>query len=184
MTDSGIPIRKQTARLLGVKMSQGQGTLLLYPDKLAHVHSPAIRWSSTVGLIVVAVPCFALPPHTGPGALGALIGAGGGSKIGGAIAKGQAAKEVAAAGDNVTVIRLDTITSLETSKSTGIGGWLGGRSLLVTTADGTAYGFSVKLDKWSADLTSALTARGRQVHPTAQGMTVTLAPSGDAPPLS
>src|SRR5215468_5078068 len=172
MTDSGIPIRKQTARLLGVKMSQGQGTLLLYPDKLAHVHSQAIRWASSVGFAVVAVPSFALPPHTGPGALGALIGAGGGSKIGGAIAKSRAAKEVAAAGEGVTVIQLDSITSLETSKSKGISGWLGGRSLLVTTAAGATYGFSVNLDKWSADLTSALTARGREIHVTPQGMTV------------
>jgi len=179
MTDSEIPIRTQTARLLGVKMSQGQGTLLLYPDKLAHVHSQAIRWASSIGLAVVAVPSLALPPHTGPGALGALIGAGGGSMIGGAIAKGQAAKEVAAAGGNVTVIQLDAITSLQTSKSKGIGGWLGGRNLLVTTADGATYGFSVKLDKWSADLTSAFTARGREVYPTPQGMTVTLARSGD-----
>src|SRR5262245_16294778 len=184
MTDSGIPIRKQTARLLGVKMSQGQGTLLLYPDKLAHVHSQVISWASGIGFAVVAVPSFTLPPHTGPGALGALIGAGGGSMIGGAIAKGQAAKEAAAAGNNVTVIQLDSITSLETRKSKGIGGWLGGRSLLVTTADGAAYGFSVKLDKWSADLTSALTARGREVHPTPQGMTITLASSGDGRPSS
>jgi hypothetical protein len=184
MTDSGMPIRKQTARLLGVKTIQGQGTLILYPDKLTHVHSQVIRWATTAGFVVVAVPCFALPPHTGPGALGALIGAGGGSKIGGAIAKSRAAKEVAAAGDNVTVIQLDSITSLETRKSKGIRGWLGGRSLLVTTADGAAYGFSVKLDKWSADLTNALTARGREVHPTPQGMAVTLAPSGDNRPLS
>jgi predicted NAD/FAD-dependent oxidoreductase len=102
--------------------------------------------------------------------------------IGGAIAKGRAAREVAAAGGNVTVIQLDAITSLETRKSKGIGGWLAGRSLLVTTADGATYGFSVKLDKWSADLTSALTARGREVHPMPQGMTVALAPSGDGPP--
>ena len=76
-----------------------------------------------------------------------MIGAGGGSKIGGAIAKGKAARQVAAAGGNVTVIQLDSITSLETRKATGISGWLGGRSLLVTTADGAAYGFSVKLGK-------------------------------------
>jgi hypothetical protein len=53
MTDDGIPIRKQTARLLGGKMSQGQGTLLLYPDKLAHVHSQTIRWASSVGFVLV-----------------------------------------------------------------------------------------------------------------------------------
>jgi hypothetical protein len=173
MIDNEIPIRKHTAHLLGVKMSQGQGTLLLYPEKLAHVPSQTIRWASSIGFVVVAVPCFALPPHTGPGALGALIGAGAGSKIGSAIAKGQAVKEVTAAGDNVTVIQLDSITSLQTSKSKGISGWLRGQNLLVTTADGTAYGFSLKLDKWSADLTSALTARGREVRTTSQGMLVT-----------
>ncbi len=175
MTDSGIPIRTQTARLLGVKASQGQGTLLLYPDKLAHVRSPVIGWALRIGLLVVTIPTAALPPHTGPGALGALIGAGGGSKIGGAIAKRRAAREVAAAGGNVTLIQLDSITSLQTRKSTGISGWLGGRSLLVTTMDGAAYGFSVKLDKWSADLTSALTARGREARTTPEGMAIATA---------
>jgi hypothetical protein len=69
MTDSGILIRRQTARLLGVKASRREGTLLLYPDKLAHVHSQVIRWATSVGFVAVAVPSFALPPHIGPGAL-------------------------------------------------------------------------------------------------------------------
>jgi len=47
-------------------------------------------------------------------------------------------------------------------------GWLGGQNLIVTTADGAQYGFGVKLDKWSADLANALTARGREVHTTPQ----------------
>ena len=62
MTDLASPIRKQTAHLVGVKASRGQGTLLLYPDRLAHVHSQAIGWGSRVGLAALAVPGFAVPP--------------------------------------------------------------------------------------------------------------------------
>jgi hypothetical protein len=88
---------------------------------------------------------------------------------------------VAAGGENVTVIPLDSITSLQARKSRG---WLSGRYLLsgqhlvVTTAEGAEYGFGVKLDKWSIDLTNALTARGREARTTPQGMAVT--PARDA----
>ena len=81
---------------------------------------------------------------------------------------------MAARGRNVTVISPDSIVSLEARKSRG---WLGGQNLIVTTADGAQYGFGVKLDKWSADLANALTARGREVHTTPQGMAVTPVPS-------
>ena len=123
MTGNGSPIRTQTARLLGVKASQGQGTLLLYPDKLAHVHSQARRWGTSAGFIAILIASFALT-HSGPGALGALIGAGGGSMIGAAIAKSQAANKVAAGGDGVTVILLDSITSLQAASPPGSeAGW-------------------------------------------------------------
>ena len=169
MADSVTPIRMQTARLLGVKTSQGAGTLVLYPDKIVHVRSQAVLWASRIGLVVVTVPSLALPPHIGPGALGALIGGGGGSLIGGAIARRRATEKVAA-GDGATVIPLDSITGIETRKSNGR---LGRQSIFVTTAGGADYGFSVKLDKWSTDLASALTARGCVVHTTLQGMAVT-----------
>jgi hypothetical protein len=173
MTDSEIPLRRQTTRLLAGGKTRGYGTLLLYPDKLAAVSSRAIGIGWTVGFLVVFVPSLLIPPHTGPGALGALIGVGGGYLIGGAIAKSQAAAKVAAGGGNVTVLPLDSITSLQTRKSKG---WLRGQHLIVTTADEAEYGFGVKLDKWAADLASALTARGREVRTTRQGMVVTPAP--------
>jgi hypothetical protein len=173
MADSGTPIRMQTARLLGVKTSQGAGTLVLYPDKIVHVRSQTVLWATRIGLVVVTVPSLALPPHIGPGALGALIGGGGGSLIGGAIARSRATEKVAAAGDDFTVIPLDSITGIETRKS----GKLGRQSIFVTTAGGADYGFSVKLEKWSTDLASALTARGCVVHATLQGMAVTPAAS-------
>jgi hypothetical protein len=169
MTGSDIPIRKQLARLVNEKASRREGTLLLYPDKLAHVHSQAPAWGAGAGFAVILIISFAVF-HGGPGALGGLIGAGGGWLIGAAIAKSQAPAKVAAGGQGVTVIPLDSITGLETSKSTGFGGR---KSLLVTTADGAEYKLSVKLDSWSADLASALTARGRGVQSTSQGMAVT-----------
>jgi hypothetical protein len=69
---------------------------------------------------------------------------------------------------------LDSIRSLETMKSKR---WLGGQHVIVTTADGAQYGFGVKLDGWSADLASALTARGSEVRATPQGMAVTSPPT-------
>jgi hypothetical protein len=175
MTGSEIPLRMQTARLLGVTASRREGTLLLYPDKLAHVSSPAFRWGTSAGFVTVFIVSFALT-GTGPGALGALIGGVAGWMIGAAIAKSQAPGKVAAGGDGVTVIPLDSITSLQTCKSTGVGGWLRRQSLLVTTATGVEYRFGAKLAGWSADLASALTARGSGVSTTPQGITVAPAP--------
>jgi hypothetical protein len=178
MSESGTLIRRQTARLLVGRAAQGYGTLLLYPDKLAAVRSGAVRAGWVVGFIVVFIPSLLLPPHTGPGALGAVIGVGGGYLIGGAIAKRRADAKVAAGGGGVTLIPLDSITSLETRRSKR---WLGGQNLIVTTADGTQYGFGVKLDKWSADLADALKARGCEVRATPQGLAVAPALSAGGP---
>ena len=173
MTDSGTPVRRQTVRLfIGAKPQYG--TLLLYPDKLAAVSSGAVRVGMIVGVIVVWVPSLLIPPHTGPGALGAVIGVGGGYLIGAAIARSQAAAKVAARGGEVAVIPLDSITSIEAMKSKGR---RGGHQFIVTTADEAQYGFGVKLDRWSADLAKALTARGSEVRITPQGMMVTPAPN-------
>lgn len=58
--------------------------------------------------------------------------------------------------------------------------------LLVTTTDGAQYQFGVKLDRWSADIANALTARGCEVRTVPRGMAVTPGntPSGwgDLPP--
>lgn len=171
MTDSQIPLQKHPARLFGVPARRGQGTLLLYSDKLAHASSQAAGWGGGAGFAIVAIVSFALADG-GPGALGGAIGAGGGWMIGAAIAKSRAAGKVAAGGDGVTVIPLDSIASLQAVKATGIGGLLGGQGLLVTTAARAEYRFGVKLGKWSAGLASALTARGHEVRTTPQGLAI------------
>lgn len=103
-----------------------------------------------------------------------------GSWIGEGIAKRRAARKVAAGTDGMTVIPLDLITSLQIGKSSGIRGWVAGQNLLVTTADGSEYEFRGKLDGWQADLAGALTARGRDVQVTPQGITVTPRPTPEA----
>jgi hypothetical protein len=108
MTDSEIPVRRQTTRLLIGGKTRGYGTLLLYPDKLAAVGSGAVRIGTFVGAIVVGGPTLFIPPHSGPEALGALIGLGGGGLIGGAIAKSQAAAKVAAGGGTFAFLQLGT----------------------------------------------------------------------------
>ncbi len=55
-------------------MTQWHGTLLFCLDKLVYLHSQAIRWGTSVGLIMVPTARVALT-RSGPGALGALIGA-------------------------------------------------------------------------------------------------------------
>jgi hypothetical protein len=61
MTDSEIPVRRQTTRLLIGGKTRGYGTLLLYPDKLAAVGSGAVRIGTFVGAIVVgAQPSLSL----------------------------------------------------------------------------------------------------------------------------
>lgn len=152
-----------------------EGTLLLYPDKLVHVRSRAFIWGTSVGFIAALAASFALAPSQ-LALWRTLLGAGGGWMIAAVIARRQAAGKAAAAGDGVTVIPLDLITGLKARKSTGIGGWLGGQSLVVTTAGGAEYRFGVKLNSWSADLGSALTARGRRVFTTPKGMVVTPGP--------
>ncbi len=83
MTESGTPVRRQTTRLLAGGKKHGYATLLLYPNKLAAVSSGAVRIGMSAGAIVVFSLTLLIPPHTGPGALGALIGVGAGYLIGG-----------------------------------------------------------------------------------------------------
>jgi hypothetical protein len=171
MNDSKNPIQSQPARFVVGGASRGQGIVLLYPDKLAAVITRAQAWGYIVGPI--ALVAIAYPFIHVIGALGAAIGVLAGGWAGEAIDKRSAARKVAAGRDGVTLIPLDLITSLQTRKSAGIGGWLSGRTLLVTTADGTEYGFRGKTDRLQADLASALTARGGEVRVTPQGITVT-----------
>src|SRR5207249_10874500 len=66
--------------------------------------------------------------------------------------------------DGVRVVPLDSIASVQRTKSAGILDWLTGQVLLVTTADGAEYEFRGMMAGWQADIADALTVRGREVH--------------------
>ena len=55
LTESGIPIRSQSARFRVSGTGRGRGIVLLYPDKLAAVNSSAQLWGISFG------PLFSLP---------------------------------------------------------------------------------------------------------------------------
>src|SRR5713101_1428323 len=110
MTERGTPIQSKSARFWLGGTRRGQGFVLLYPDKLAAVRSPAELWDIFLGPLVLTA--IAYPVVHGWGALAAVIGVLVGGRIGAGIGKRLAVRKVAAAAEGVMVIRLDVITSL------------------------------------------------------------------------
>jgi len=166
MTELQQPILMRPAVLYDARR-KSPGVLALYPDKLAYVESWITSWCVGLGFLAVAVLSFALA-HTGAGALGGAVGAGGGMAIGTAITRRQAPRKVAAASHQVTVIWLDSITNVELRKVRRAGG----RRLVISTSGGIDYTFRSNLDQWPADLASALGGRGHSIQATAAGLAV------------
>jgi hypothetical protein len=170
MTESGTPIQSQTARFLAGGAKRGEGYLLLYPDNLTTVISRVETWGYLVGpliFVAITVPLF----HT-IGWLGVAVGSVIGGQAGEAVNKRRAVKKAAAGGDGVTVIPLDVITSVQTRKPEGLAGRWGARILVVTTADGTEYGFRGTMEKWQAHLARTRAARGCEVYEVHDAITV------------
>jgi hypothetical protein len=118
------------------------GSLLLYPDQLVHVGSKAAQIGGGFGLI------------------GVLVTRG--------IANAQAPKKVAAGDKSVVSIPLASVSEVY-----GRNGKLGSKSLVVVTTTGDEFRFGgVNFEKWSEDLTNALTSIGRQVTPIDGRLTV------------
>ena len=170
MTDSGTPIQSQTATFLVGGAKREEGHLLLYPDNLTTVVSPVDPVGYVGGPMVFvgfSVSLFHLI-----GWLGVFLGALMGRCASDAYNRLQATRDAPLRGDGVTVIPLDVITGVRTLKCQGIGGWWGFQTLIVTTADGTEYGFHGQMGNWQAHLISALAVHGRQVRGTAEGITI------------
>src|SRR6266567_9565315 len=114
MTDSGTPIQSQRAQFLVGGAKHGRGYVLLHPDHLTTVASPA----DIVGYVGVPMVFggFAVPLFHTIGWLGVAIAALMGRQSGDAYNKWQAIRNAAAGGDGVTVIPLDLITGVQTTK--------------------------------------------------------------------
>ena len=83
------------------------------------------------------------------------------------IANSRAPGKVAKGGTSVTAIPFTNITRIvgQTHK-------VGKPTLVVRTLGGDEFRFGVPFDKWSDDLGKALTAAGRTVTPTEEGLSV------------
>jgi hypothetical protein len=157
-----IQIRRAGFRVAG--KARGLGLVLLYQDKLARVSRRAEALGSFLGPLVVLGITY--PSIDGFGVVaGVLVGRWFGEQVDRRIA----ARRVAQGGRGVTVIPLDSITSVRA----GSEGFLGSPSLVVTTQDRTEYHFYGNPGTWQADLAAALTVRGRSVQVTPGGIMVT-----------
>jgi hypothetical protein len=178
MTDSTKPIRSESARFLVGGTRKGQGVVLLYPDKLASVRVHAELWGYIVGPLALAAAAFPIAHTIGawPGASGALHGVIAillGGMIGRPVDRWLAAKAVADGPERATIIPLDMVTSLRSDRSAGFAGWFITETLVVTTADGTQYGFRGRTGHLQNDIAGALAGLGREVRATTAGLTVT-----------
>lgn len=157
-----IQIRRAGFRVTG--KARGLGLVLLYQDKLARVSRRAEALGSVLGPL--AVLGITYPPVNGFGVVAGVLA---GRWCGEQVDRRIAARRVARGGRGVTVIPLDSITSVRA----GSEGLMGTPSLVVTTQDRTGYRFYGQLGTWQADLAAALTVRGRPVQVTPGGITVT-----------
>jgi len=160
-----IPIHRAGFRVAGKR--RGLGLVLLYQDKLARVSRRAEALGSFAGPLVVVRIAY-LFIH-GFSLIAAAVGVLAGRWLGEQVDRRIAARRVAQGGSGVTVIPLDSITSVRA----GSEGFLGTPSLFVTTQDRTEYRFHGNLGTWQADLAAALTVRGRSVQVTPGAITVT-----------
>ena len=117
LTESGIPIRSQSARFRVSGTGRGRGIVLLYPDKLAAVNSSAQLWGIFLGPIVLITLSHLLFHDIRE--LGSAVGVLAGGWIGQGIGKRLAVTRVAANRDGVRLVPLDLITSVQFSEVSG-----------------------------------------------------------------
>lgn len=171
MTSSSKPTRSESAffRLDGSRT--GKGVVLLYPDRLVSVKSYVeyVCWFAVVLILdvvayrIVHVVASWLVPF-----FGILLG----GVIGRAVDRWLAPGMVAPGAGNTTIIPLDRISSLRTDRSGGLAGLFATETVVVTTADGTEYGFLGRTGYLQADIASALAELGRDVRATPLGLEV------------
>ena len=171
------PIRSESARFLVGGTRKGQGVVLLYPDKLASVSVYAEMWGYFVGPLVVAAAALPHRPHH-RGVARILRGAA--SRPRGHAGRGDREGRRPGAGgqggrrgpQGATIIPLDMVASLQTFRPTRLGSLFRGETLVVTTADGTEYGFRGRTGNLQNDIASALAGLGREVRATTTGLAV------------
>jgi hypothetical protein len=172
-------IQSESAWLLrpgGGARKKMKGVMLLYPDKLAGVPVMAEYWGAFLGAMIAA---FGYPADDAVWGVVLFAGLWLGGLAGRAIDRKLAVRAVATDPGNVTIIPLDVVTALRTERFKGLGGRFGYENVVVTTADGTEYGFRGRIGYLQADIASALSRAGYQVRTTPRGLAVTPHPASD-----
>ena len=174
MAESAALIRSESARRYVDGRMGRWGVVLLYPDRLASVNVRAELWGCFFG--PVAMVAAGWPVTADAGAFHAIIGVLLGSTIGRFIDRRRAARKMAAGGAGATIIPLDAIGSLRTDRTTRWSGQFAVETLVVTTADGTEYGFRGRIGSLPTEIAGTLAGLGREVRATPLGLAVTPQP--------
>lgn len=168
---STSPIRIESARRYVDGRSGRWGVVLLYPDRLASVNVRAELWGCFFGPVIFVVAGW--PVTESPGAWHAFIGVLLGSTIGRFIDRRMAARKAAAGGAGATIIPLDRVDGLRTDRSTRLSGLFAVETMVVTTADGTEYGFRGRIGSLPAEIAGEIASPGHEVRATPAGLAVT-----------
>lgn len=171
MAESAALIRSESARRYVDGRMGRWGVVLLYPDRLASVNVRAELWGCFFGPVVMIAAGW--PVTEDAGAFHAIIGVLLGSTIGRFIDRRRAARKMAAGGAGATIIPLDRIDSLRTDRTTRWSGQFAVETLVVTTADGTEYGFRGRIGSLPTEIAGTLTGLGREVRAIPLGLAVT-----------
>jgi len=147
---------------------------MLYPDRLASVKVRAELWGCLLGPAVFVAAGW--PATEILGAFHAFLGVLVGSTVGRFIDRRRAARKMAAGGAGATIIPLDAIGSLRTDRTTRWSGQFAVETLVVTTADGTEYGFRGRIGSLQTEIAGTLAGLGREVRATPLGLAVTPQP--------
>jgi hypothetical protein len=171
MTDSIKPTRSESTWFRVDGARRGKGVVLLYPDRLVSVriYAEYVCWFLMIVVLdIVAYHIFRdivgwLAPF-----FGVLLG----SLIGRSVDRWLAARMVAAGRGNPASVPLGQVVRLRTDRSGGLAGLFPAETVVVTTADGTEYGFPGRTGSLQADIASALAGLGRDVRATPLGLEV------------
>ena len=174
MADSAPLIRSESARRFVDGRRGGWGMVMLYPDRLATVSVRAELWGCFFGPLVMVAAAW--PVTETLGAFHAFIGVLLGSTIGRLIDRRRAVRKMAAGGAGATIIPLEAIGSLRTDRTTRLNGMIAIETLVVTTADGTEYGFRGRIGSLQTEIAGTLAGLGREVRATPLGLAVTPQP--------
>jgi hypothetical protein len=171
MTDRSKPIRSESTFFRVDGNRKGKGVVLLYPDRLVSVkiYAEYACWFVMVLIMdVLAYHIFHIVVYWLAPALGIILG----GVIGRAVDRWLAPGMAAPGAGNTTIIPLDSIASLRTDRSGGLAGLFATETVVVTTADGTEYGFLGRTGYLQAEIASALAELGRDVRATPLGLEV------------